>query len=273
MIDIHLHILPGLDDGAQDMDEALDMCRIAVADGVHTIVASPHCRNGLYDNDEHTIMPAVGALREALRKEGISLTVIPSVEMHITTDIFTFFAKNARLLLGGRYILLELPHQSIPPHTREFIFTMRLKGYVPIITHPERNTIIQSNPDMLRPWVDGGAIMQVTAMSLIGGFGPEIRDVAVRLVESGLVHCIATDAHSSSRRKPLLSEARKMLESMLGSERADDMVNAIPAMILRGEPIERADSSDVEGRVPSLMRRLLGNAGKAKQPAQRHTIM
>ena len=127
MIDLHSHILPGLDDGARNMDEALEMCRIAQIDGIHTLVASPHCRNGIYNNDETTILPVLESVREALREESISVAIIPSVEFHINPEIFTFFKQNSRLLLGGRYAFLELPSRSIPPYTGDFIFKMKLK--------------------------------------------------------------------------------------------------------------------------------------------------
>jgi protein-tyrosine phosphatase len=272
MIDLHLHILPGLDDGARDMDEALEMCRIAEADGIHTIVASPHCRNGIYNNDERTIFPALESVREALREEGISLNIIPSVEIHINPGIFTFFEQNSRLLLGGRYISLELPRQSIPPYAGEFIFRMKLKGYIPIITHPERNTMIQGDPGILEKWVEGGAIVQLTAMSLTGGFGQEVREVSLGLVESGLVHFMASDAHSPDRRKPVLSEGRKVLEEILDSGRAKAMVEDIPAKILNGETIESAELRHSSAASRSFVRRLLGNAGKWGRGGRRNVV-
>jgi Capsular polysaccharide biosynthesis protein len=237
MIDLHCHILPCLDDGARNMDEALEMCRIAEADGIHTIVASPHCGNGIYNNDENTILPVLERVREAVREKGISVKIIPSVEIHINLEIVRFFKQNSRLLLGERYVLLELPSQSIPPYAGEFLFKMKLKGYIPIITHPERNTIIQGDPGVLKKWVKGGAIVQLTAMSLTGEFGKEVREVSLKMAQSGLVHFIATDAHSPNWRKPILSKGRKVLEDILDSNRAKAMVEDIPRKILNGEEI------------------------------------
>lgn len=257
MIDLHLHILPGLDDGARNMDEALEMCRIAKADGIHTIVASPHCRNGIYNNDENTILPVLESVRDAVKEKGISLTILPSVEIHINPENFTFFKQNSRLLLGGRYAFLELPSQSIPPLASEFIFRMKLKGYIPIITHPERNTIIQGDLGILEKWVAGGAIVQLTAMSLTGDFGKKVREVSIKMVESGLVHFIATDAHSPKWRKPMLSEGRKVLEDILDSDRAKAMVEDIPGKILKGETIEHTEITDSGRASSSFVRRLL----------------
>ncbi|MGA2466482.1 MAG: CpsB/CapC family capsule biosynthesis tyrosine phosphatase, partial [Thermodesulfobacteriota bacterium] len=132
MIDLHSHVLPGLDDGARNMDDALEMCRIAQADGIHTLVASPHCRNGVYHNDQAKILAALESLKEALDRERISLKLLPGVDILIHPELVEFFDQNPKLLLGGRYVLLELPNQSIPPHTQDFLFKMRLKGYFPI---------------------------------------------------------------------------------------------------------------------------------------------
>ena len=238
MIDLHSHILPCLDDGARNMDEALEMCRIAETDGIHTIIASPHCGNGVYNNDEKTILPVLESIKEAVREKGIYVKIIPSVEIHINPEIVTFFKQNSRLLLGGRYVFLELPSQSIPLYTGEFLFKMKLKGFIPIITHPERNTIIQSDTSVLKKWVEGGTIVQVTAMSLTGEFGEKVRKVSLKMVQSGLVHFIATDAHSPNRRKPILSKGRKVLEEILDSNQAKAMVEDIPRKILNGEVIE-----------------------------------
>jgi len=256
MIDLHSHILPCLDDGARNMDEALEMCRIAEADGIHTIIASPHSKNGVYDNDEKTILPVLEKVKEAVREKGISIEIIPAVDMHIDPEVVTFFKQNSQLLLGGHYVLLEFPSQSIPPYTGEFLFKMKLKGYIPIITHPERNTIIQGDTTVLQKWVEGGAIVQVTAMSLTGEFGEKVRKVSLKMVQSGLAHFIATDAHSPNWRKPILSKGRKVLEEILDSNRAKAMVEDIPRKILNGEVIESIEIQNLSHTSSSFVRRI-----------------
>jgi protein-tyrosine phosphatase len=227
MIDLHSHILPGLDDGAPNMDDALKMCRVAQADGIHTLVATPHYRIGVYQNDQAKILAALRSL------------------------------QDPRLLLGGRYALLELPAQSIPPYTRDFFFKMRLKGYTPIITHPERNSMIQSNPEILQELLHGGALSQITAMSLTGEFGERARESASRLAKSGLAQSIATDAHSPHRRPPILSKARKILEEIMGPGQALNMVEKTPGKILRGEPMEDTQILKLPPSRSSLIHRLL----------------
>lgn len=257
MIDLHSHILPGLDDGAQNMDDALKMCRVAQADGIHTLVATPHCRIGVYQNDQTKILAALRSLQEALIREKISLKLLPGVDIFIHPEAIKFLDQNPRLLLGGRYALLELPAQSIPPYTRDFFFKMRLKGYTPIITHPERNSMIQSNPEILQELLHGGALSQITAMSLTGEFGERARESAARLAKSGLAQSIATDAHSPHRRPPILSKARKILEEIMGPGQALNMVEKTPEKILRGEPMEDTQILKLPPSRSSLIHRLL----------------
>jgi protein-tyrosine phosphatase len=238
MIDLHSHVLPGLDDGAKNIDDALEMCRVAHADGIQTLFATPPCRSGVYYNDQKKILATLENLKEALHREKITLKVLPGVDILIHPELIDFLDQNPCLLLGGRYVLLELPNESIPLHTRDFLFKMQLKGYTPIITHPERNSMIQSNPEILEELVQVGALVQVTAMSLTGEFGGQARESANRLIKSGLVHFIATDAHSPHRRPPILSKGRKILEETIGPEQALMMVEEIPDKILRGELVE-----------------------------------
>lgn len=238
MIDIHCHILPGLDDGAKDMGEALEMCRVAQADGIGTIVATPHCRNGTYHNREKTILPVLDQMQEAVDKAGLTLRLLPGADLHIHPELITFLQQNPRLLLGGRYFLLELPAQSIPPYTREFIFKSLLAGYVPIITHPERNTVLQSDDHVIIDWVNAGALIQITAMSVTGDFGHQVQDCALKWVRSGLVHVIATDAHSAQRRPPVLSRTVKVLEESIGAEQTQTIIHDNPTKILKGESVE-----------------------------------
>jgi protein-tyrosine phosphatase len=238
MIDIHCHILPGLDDGARDMEEAVAMCRLAQADGIRTMVATPHCRNGIYRNNEQTILPALAGLEENLKKAGVDLELQAGADIHIHPETVLFLRNNKRLLLGGRYFLLELPAQSIPPYTLDFIFKALLAGFIPIITHPERNTVIQNHWKNLEEWVAAGALVQVTAMSLTGSFGRPVKESVYQMVRRGLVHLIATDAHSLKRRPPILSEAVEILAGILGSEKAQAMVKDTPQKVLKGEPVE-----------------------------------
>jgi protein-tyrosine phosphatase len=238
MIDIHCHILPGLDDGPAILEESLEMGRIAAAEGVETLVATPHCLNGIYANDQGTILPALNRLREALLENNIPITVLPGADIHLQPELAAFVSANPALLLGGRYFLLELPSQSLPPGLPEFLFKIGLTGLMPIITHPERNLLIQGNPALAVDWVRAGALLQITAMSVTGEFGRKVQDCARFLITRGLIQVLASDAHSSDRRPPLLSRARARVEQWGGAALAHDLVEGNPGRIVRGDILE-----------------------------------
>jgi protein-tyrosine phosphatase len=259
LIDIHCHILPGLDDGARDMEEAVAMCRLAQADGIQTIVATPHSQNGVYMNSEQTILPVLGELEEHLKIAGVALHLRPGADIHIHPETVSFLRNNPRLLLGGCYFLLELPAQSIPPFTRDFIFEALLAGFIPILTHPERNTILQNHFKDFEEWTRAGVLLQITAMSLTGAFGSLVKECAFKMVRMGMVHLVATDAHSPIRRPPVLSKAREVLETIVGPEQARAMVKDIPEKILKGEAVETIPRGAVGvAKKYSFVRRLKG---------------
>jgi protein-tyrosine phosphatase len=255
MIDIHCHILPGLDDGPKDMGEALEMCRVAQRDGIRTIVATPHCENGVYHNQEKTIWPVLEQVREAIAQAGISIQLLPGADLHIHPEAVSFLRENPRLLIGGRYFLLELPAQSIPPFTGNFIFESLLAGYVPILTHPERNSMLQNHPKQLEEWVEAGVVVQITAMSLTGDFGGKVRESALNLVRSGLVDVVASDAHSPKGRPPVLSKARMVLEEFLSFGMVQVMVEEVPEKLILGLPLEKIGSEVVQVKKKSLIKR------------------
>jgi protein-tyrosine phosphatase len=178
------------------------------------------------------------------------------VDILIHPEVITFLEQNPLLLIGGRYVLMELPNHSIPPRIPDFFFKMRLRGYIPIITHPERNHMVQRDPEVLAELVKVGALFQVTAMSLTGEFGEAAHESVTRLIRSGLVHSIATDAHSPRRRPPVLSKARQFLEEMIGRDQAAVVMDQVPEKILRGEVVEGGQITESPRRYPSLLSRL-----------------
>jgi protein-tyrosine phosphatase len=255
MIDLHSHVLPNLDDGAKDLAEAVRMCHIAEQDGIKILAATPHFRPTVYDNNQENILPAVDRLQEEIDRKGISLRIVPGVDIRVSPEVIPFLEQNPRLLFGGRYALMEFPAQCIPPSIEDFFFRMRLKGFTPIITHPERNGDVQNDPKMLEAMVDKGALVQVTAMSLTGDFGDQVRATAFRLVKSGLAHVVASDAHSPRHRRPVLSKALRAVENLIGPERARMMVEEIPRKILQGEVVEISHAEDQPSRL-SLLKKL-----------------
>ncbi|MBN1547647.1 MAG: hypothetical protein JW902_13430 [Syntrophaceae bacterium] len=234
MIDVHCHILPGIDDGPATLEEALAMCRMAVADGIQSIVATPHCYHGKYPNDEASILPVYKDLRDRVREEGILLDLHVAGDVHIHPELPSFLKKNECLYLGGRFVLVEIPSDVVPRFIGEFLFNMRISGFIPVLTHPERNRTVQSNPQILDEWIAGGGLTQITAMSLTGDFGIEAKQTAFDLIDRGWVHCLATDAHSTGWRKPILSNALRSLIKYMGKEGANLLVKENPRRLISG---------------------------------------
>jgi protein-tyrosine phosphatase len=260
MIDLHAHILPGFDDGAVNMDEAIRMCRIAESDGISAIVATPHTGNGTYINRRDRILDGVSSLNVVLGKEGINVEVLPGADVHVRHDITGMLADGDATGINDKacYILIELPNDVIPPNLKDWIFSLKVKGITPIISHPERNLAVEKNMEELRTWVKLGALVQITAMSVTGEFGDPARKSAHRMLKENLAHVIATDAHSPVQRPPILSEARNVAAELIGRVAADNLVEAYPRMVIEGRPIDASPPTDVKsGPVRRFFRRRL----------------
>ncbi len=243
MIDLHAHILPGIDDGPQSLEDSLEMARLAVADGITTIVATPHLfRRKSVDlgalNAPDAIRQAVERFHQKLSEEDIDLTVLPGCEVPLFPDIIKFIDEGRILTLndGQRHICLEMPDTVIPPATEDIIFQLNSRGLTPIITHPERNPVFYDMPDKFRRLVSLGCLGQITARSLTRGFGWGVARFTKKLVREGLIQIMATDAHSVAHRPPVMSMALKKLSKIVGENQAWDMVATIPERIIRGKP-------------------------------------
>lgn len=233
MIDLHCHMLPAIDDGAVDLEMALRMARIAVEDGIHTVACTPHIYPGLYPNDADGIAAATQALREALQNAEIALELTTGADTHIAPDLLAKIAAGKVPTLGGsRYLLLEPPHHVEPPGFLRFLSSLRESGIVPVITHPERLSWIEVRYENFVEAVRTGSLMQVTSGSLTGRFGSRAKYWADRMLDEGLIAVLATDAHSDTRRAPLLAEARDVVAARLGDDEAVAMTLQRPAGIL-----------------------------------------
>ncbi len=234
MIDIHSHILPGIDDGARSWEEAIAMCQIAWNDGIQVIVATPHMFNGVYNNTSELISELIIELQTRLQDEGNPLKAILGAEIYSCPNLSEMLNHQPSLTLNGngRYFLLEFPHSILPPGSDNYIFQLILNQFIPVIVHPERNLYIQQNPNALKKLVDRGALCQITAMSLTGGFGERASNCAQELLKNDCVHVIASDAHNIKGRPPILSEALKKLINMVGVEKAEEMCELMPRKVL-----------------------------------------
>lgn len=238
MIDIHCHILPGIDDGPLTLNESIEMCRMASTDGIKTIVATPHFNPGAYENSSDKIFRLIEDLETELKNEKIEIKILPGADIAITPELPDYFKKEEYLTINrtGRYFLAEFPPASVPPKWDAFLLSLLSSGIVPIITHPERNPWFIEHPDALYSVVSKGVMVQITAMSITGGFGEDIQRYSIFLLQNNLAHVIATDAHSAAYRPPVLSDAVKFAADVIGEERAKALVTTVPAAIIEGKP-------------------------------------
>lgn len=238
MIDLHSHLVPGVDDGARDLSISIEMARLYAADGVTHLVCTPHITPGVWANTGQQIRAAVADLQRALDAEGIDLTLYPGADNHMEPNFIAGLREGRLLTLAdSRYVLVEPPHHVAPPRLEDFFFGIRMAGYVPILTHPERLAWIEGQYDTVRRLVAGGVWMQVTAGSLTGRFGKRARTLALRMLTDGLVHILATDAHDPERRPPDLSEGWRVAADEVGQEEAERLVLHRPFAILTDELI------------------------------------
>lgn len=220
MIDIHCHILPGIDDGAQTIEDSIAMAKQAVREGITTIIATPHHRNGKYENSSEKVIEQTNLLNERLKQDKINLHILPGQEPRIYGEILQAYKDNDIITLNqtSKYLFLELPSNHVPRYTEQLIYDLQLVGLTPIIVHPERNGEITENSDILYQLVKKGALTQVTAASITGGFGNKIRKFTLQLIEANLTHFVASDAHNITTRSFRLREAYEEIEKKYGTD-------------------------------------------------------
>jgi protein-tyrosine phosphatase len=237
MVDLHCHILPALDDGPQSLEESLEMCRIAYRDGIRTVVAVAHTNNGIYSNDVQTVLAAVQRLGDEVKQLGLEMEILPGSDVFVDPAMLQMIHDGQVVTLNhpSRAVMLEFPEFLIPDIMRSFLESLINGGIVPVISHPERTPQFSDHSGLLRELVQMGALSQVTALSLTGGFGPRSQRIARALLERGLVHAIASDAHSIQHRPPVLSQAVEEAAKILGTKQALSLVDENPRAILRGE--------------------------------------
>jgi len=234
MIDLHSHLLPGVDDGSPDLEVSLDMARIAVADGIRIMACTPHISPSLYENDGAQIREAVAALAERLLEAGVDLYLVTGADVHLAPKLIQRIRSGqVPTVADSRYFLLEAPHHVAPPRMEEVIRGFRSAGYVPILTHPERLSWIDAHYGYIKRMTAAGAWIQLTAGSITGAFGHQPRYWSERMLDEGLVHLIATDAHNTGRRRPAMSKAREAVAARLGEAEAENLCFARPLGIVR----------------------------------------
>lgn len=237
MYDLHSHLLPGIDDGAPDYETSLAMARAFVDQGVRCVACTPHILPGLYHNTGPQIRQAVASLQQRLDEAGIPLKLVTGADNHVIPD-FVAGLKQGRLLTIGdtSYVLVEPPHHIAPLRLEELFFSILVGGYIPILTHPERLTWIESKYDVMTRLAAKGVWMQITSGSITGRFGRRPRYWGHRMLAEGLVHILATDAHNMTSRPPDLAKGFSEAERLVGADEARHLVVTRPLGILANKP-------------------------------------
>ncbi len=258
MIDLHCHMLPGIDDGAPDLDTALAMARMAVDDGIRVTACTPHIYPGMYENTAPGIRRAIKAFQAELAQRDIPLRLVEGADVHMQPDMVGGIrAGRIPTIAGSRYLMFEPPHHVAPPRFEEALFALSAAGYVPVITHPERLTWVGDHYAVFQRLFNAGIWMQVTSGSLTGRFGKGPRHWAERMVDEGMVHILATDAHDLRHRPPLLAEGRAAAARRVGEDEARHMVHTRPrAMVINAAP-DSVPLPQGKPRSKSGMQRLL----------------
>jgi len=250
-VDIHCHLVPGIDDGSKSWDETLAMAQMAVADGIRTIVVTPHQLGNFAHNHGDTIRAKTAELQKFLDDSQVSLQVLPGGDVRIEANLVARIRRGEVMSLADhrKHVLLELPHELYVPLDR-IISDLHAASMVGILSHPERNLGILSQPSVVAPLVAQGCLMQITAGSLLGAFGPQVQKFSDMLLEQGLVHFVSTDAHGPKSRRPLLGQAFEHVSRLVGVDAATDMFCRNPARVAQGK--------DVAFRAPVVKSRGLG---------------
>jgi protein-tyrosine phosphatase len=237
-VDIHCHLIPGIDDGSQSWDQSREMAEMALSDGVVTIVATPHQLGNFAHNHGKQIRAKTAELQQLLKQHGIALQVLPGADVRIEEGMLDKLQIGEVLTLAdqGRHVLLELPHELYFPMEHVLIQLQRA-GLVGILSHPERNQGLLKRPGLVESLVQAGCLMQVTCGSLMGTFGSASRQMAERMLEEGLVHFLATDAHGPNARRPLMRRAWERVAKLVGAEIATDLFCRNPARVIAGQDV------------------------------------
>jgi protein-tyrosine phosphatase len=271
MIDIHHHLLFGIDDGSKTLEQSVAMVEMACADGITHIVATPHANHNYPYNRERN-EGLLQQIRDALPSDvAAKMTLGLGCDFHLnfenTEDARTH--KTRYTINETEYLLIELPDIGIPNTMDTILYNMRVDGITPILTHPERNATLQRTPEKLTEWVANGLLLQVTAGSATGHFGKTAEDFAWQLLNKQWVHFLATDAHDLERRPPKMSFAYTLIEERLGKPTADRLCISNPSAVFEGKPFPEQpptlglsntepEEDDEEDTRPGFFKRLLG---------------
>jgi protein-tyrosine phosphatase len=238
MLDLHCHILPEVDDGAGSIGEALSMAAVAVKEGIDAIVATPHCLDARnIDAFVRGVERQRQQLQRVLDAQQMDLDIFLGAEVFMDPSFIKAGGLERLTINATPYILVELPMGEVPLYAEDFIYRLRLMGFIPIIAHPERNLAIMRDPNMLYRLVDLGCLCQINTGSITGLFGKQVKRCARILLTHGMGHVLGTDAHSDGTRGPYMKRAVEQLKSWLDEEQVRRIVGITPYHILEGKMV------------------------------------
>ncbi|BAP84815.1 tyrosine protein phosphatase [Paucilactobacillus hokkaidonensis JCM 18461] len=233
MIDLHCHLLPGLDDGSANMDISLRLAQEAVDNGVSFALLTPHHMNGVYTNHRKDVIERTQEFQAALKEHNIGLTVFPGQEVRINGDLLTAIKQHDILFADddNQYLMLEFPDDDVPAYTNDMIYQIQQQGIIPVIVHPERNTRIMKHPEIILELLKKGCLSQITASSYVGTFGDKVETFSRQLIESGQGYVFSSDAHNLPGRKYEMRQAFDKLKKEFGNELAQRFEDNAKAII------------------------------------------
>ncbi|MCD6117820.1 hypothetical protein J7K93_12450 [bacterium] len=247
MIDIHTHLLPGVDDGPGNFNESLEILRGGVLEGIHGVVCTSHVLENLTPELEKKYIEKFLKLKELAAKEGLGISLWLASEIMSTAN-FDFHSPIATFNNNGKYLLIEFPMAHMPSDVGEIFFNLNLEGVHPILAHPERNAVIMQKPQVVYEFINRGVLMQINSGSIAGAFGRRPRETAMLMLEHNLVHFVASDCHNPASRPMSLKKSFSIINDKFGKERAENLFMKNPAKAVAGEEIDIGDPQPVKSR-------------------------
>ncbi|MEB6040338.1 tyrosine-protein phosphatase [Enterococcus gallinarum] len=247
MIDLHCHILPGIDDGAETMEASIAMAEKAISQGITHILCTPHHNNGKYHNPKSDVISLVSSLQSELDQRNLPLTVLEGQELRITGDLIEDIRNDEILFtdLDDTYILIEFPTMEVPTYSEQVLFELKSLGKTPVIVHPERNAYFRKDPNHLIPFLEMGCLAQLTAPSYVGVFGKDIQKTAKTMVGHNLVQMVASDAHGVKKRTFYMKETYEQIAKDFGQKKVDAM-REVAKDLINGDPVSFQDFQEVK---------------------------
>ena len=255
MLDFHSHILPGLDDGAPDMETALAMARIAVEDGITTMVATPHFIEGSMENNRDLILGKVTEFQQVLYEVNIQLKILPGCEVFLSPDTPARLQEGELMTVNnkGKHLLIEFPMQGIPSYAEQVLFELKVMGVTPVIAHPERNIELAGKPEKILDFIHKGCLIQLNGVSINGFYGKKVQQTARMLITNNLVHFIGSDGHSCNLRTTRIRKALETIEKFRAGHK--NTVMGYSNKVINGEDLIPITPISIDGPMINILQK------------------